>query len=136
MGHREPRMQGPGWVPCAVRTTRDSRDEPTARRGAYSRRALRRAGHPIVASRIVKDDPRRIVSHLRLLATEARARAALLTGGTGLGRRDSTFEAVDGLLDKRLEGFGELFRALSYKRIGPAAMLSRATAGLFRGLLV
>ena len=60
----------------------------------------------------------------------------IINGGTGISRRDSTFEAVDGLLDKRLDGFGELFRYLSYKDMGSPAMLSRATAGLYQGKVV
>ena len=136
MGHREHRLQGPASVPCAVLTVSDTRDESTDTSGAFIRRSLRRAGHTVVDYRILKDDPPRIVSHLKVLARGARARVVLLTGGTGVGRRDSTYEAVSGLFDKRLEGFGEIFRALSYRRIGSAAMLSRATAGIYRGLVV
>ena len=60
----------------------------------------------------------------------------ITTGGTGITSRDSTYEAIDALLDKRLDGFGELFRMLSYEDIGPAAMMSRATAGLASGTIV
>jgi molybdenum cofactor biosynthesis protein B len=70
------------------------------------------------------------------VAGDRETQAILLTGGTGLSRRDSTFEAVDRLLEKRIDGFGELFRWLSFQEIGPAAMLSRATAGLYRGKMV
>jgi molybdenum cofactor biosynthesis protein B len=136
MGHREHRLQGPASVPCAVLTVSDTRDESTDTSGALIRRSLRRAGHAVVDYRILKDDPLRIVSHLRALARKARARVVLLTGGTGIARRDSTFEAVTGLLDKRLDGFGEIFRALSYRKIGSAAMLSRAVAGTYRGMVV
>ena len=114
----------------------DTRDESTDTSGALIRRSLRLAGHAIVDYRIVKDDPPLVVSHLRALARKSRARVVLLTGGTGIARRDSTFEAVTGLLDKRLDGFGEFFRALSYRKIGPAAMLSRAVAGTYRGMVV
>ena len=60
----------------------------------------------------------------------------LVNGGTGIARRDSTFEAIDGLLEKRIPGFGELFRMLSYDRIGSAAMMSRALAGVYKGKLL
>jgi molybdenum cofactor biosynthesis protein B len=60
----------------------------------------------------------------------------MTTGGTGITSRDSTFEAIDALLEKRLDGFGELFRMLSFEQIGPAAMMSRACAGLARGRIV
>jgi len=60
----------------------------------------------------------------------------IINGGTGISRRDSTFEAVDSLLEKRLEGFGEIFRYLSFKDIGSAAMMSRATAGLYQNRII
>ncbi len=85
----------------------------------------------MVDYRVIKDDRRRIVAHLRRLATRSEARIALLTGGTGVGPRDVTCEALEALLDKRLEGFGELFRALSYRQIGSSAMMSRAVAGTY-----
>jgi molybdenum cofactor biosynthesis protein B len=136
MGHREHRLQGPASVSCAVLTVSDTRRESTDGSGALILRALTGAGHAVVDYRILKDDPRRIVAHLRSLAGQRRARVVLLTGGTGVGVRDSTFEAVSGLLDKRLDGFGEIFRALSYRRIGSAAMLSRAVAGTYRGMVL
>jgi molybdenum cofactor biosynthesis protein B len=136
MGHREHRLQDRASIPCAVLTVSDTRDESTDTSGAFIRRSLRGAGHAIVDYSILKDDPRRIVSHLRALAKRARARVVLLTGGTGVGVRDSTFEAVSSLLDKRLDGFGELFRVLSYRTIGSAAMLSRAVAGTYRGMVL
>jgi molybdenum cofactor biosynthesis protein B len=136
MGHREHRRAGPPSVPCAVVTISDSRSAATDTSGRYLCDALARAGHPLVDYRIVKDDPRRIVAHLRRLAARDEARIALLTGGTGIGSRDATCEALERLIEKRLDGFGELFRALSYRQIGPSAMLSRATAGTFRRLIV
>ncbi|PYT14004.1 MAG: molybdenum cofactor biosynthesis protein [Acidobacteria bacterium] len=136
MGHREHRRKGPAFVPCAVLTVSDTRDTSTDRSGGYIRRALDRAGHPVVEYRIIPDEPPRITARLRALARAGRARVVLLTGGTGIAPRDRTFEAVSGLLEKRLDGFGEIFRALSYRRVGPAAMLSRAVAGTYRGLVV
>jgi molybdopterin adenylyltransferase len=136
MGHRDHRLQDPLSVSCAVLTISDSRDASTDRSGALILRALRRAGHVVSDYRILRDDPRRIVSHLKALARKRDVRVVLLTGGTGIGRRDSTYEAVTAILDKRLDGFGEIFRALSYRSIGSAAMLSRALAGTYRGLVV
>ncbi len=136
MGHREHRRKGPLSVPCAVVTVSDTRDESTDRSGALILRAVRRAGHPVVDYRILTDDPPRIVSHLRALAASSRARVVLLSGGTGIAARDSTYEAVSRLLQKRLDGFGEIFRSLSYRRVGPAAMLSRAVAGIYRGMVI
>ena len=136
MGHREHRRSSPAIVPCAVITVSDTRREETDRSGRFIRRALRRRGHPVVYYRIVKDDPRRIIACLKSLATGGTARVVLLSGGTGVAARDNTYEAVSRLLEKRLEGFGELFRALSFREIGAAAMFSRAVAGTYRGLVI
>ena len=69
-------------------------------------------------------------------AKDPTVQAIIVTGGTGIARRDSTFEAIDGLLEKRLDGFGEIFRYLSFKDIGSAAIMSRATAGLYKSTIV
>jgi len=89
--------------------------------------ALTSAGHEVVGRRIVRDDPDQVGEIVR--AEAGKVGAILTTGGTGITARDSTYEAISRLLDKRLDGFGELFRMLSYEQIGAAAMLSRACAG-------
>ena len=116
-------------VSCAVLTVSDTRTTDTDTSGQWIRRALTSAGHRVTAYEIVPDDAPRIRERLGRLIDDPDCRVVLLTGGTGLGPRDSTFEVVDGLLEKRLDGFGELFRSLSYAEIGAAAMLSRAAAG-------
>lgn len=117
-----------GSVECAVITVSDTRSEADDRSGQRIRALLREHGHTAESYRIVKDEPRDIVAALAALPETVRA--AILSGGTGLARRDTTYEAVSGLLDKEITGFGELFRTLSYEQIGAAAMLSRATAGI------
>jgi len=134
MGHREHRREGPRAVPCAVVTVSDTRKESTDRSGASIRAALARAGHPIVDYRIMRDERASIVRHLKRLARAGKARIVLITGGTGIASRDATTEAVGRMIEKELPGFGEIFRALSYRRIGSSAMLSRAVAGIYRGL--
>jgi molybdenum cofactor biosynthesis protein B len=119
-----------------VITVSDSRTLADDRGGATVVKALERAGHAVVSRRILPDEPRRITAHLRALARASRARVVVLTGGTGIARRDRTYEAIDALLEKRLDGFGELFRMLSYREIGAAAMLSRAVAGTWRGRIL
>jgi len=137
MSHREHRNQGPWSVACAVVTVSDTRDEATDGSGRFLRRALERAGHRVVDYRILRDDPGAIVRHLRGLARRrSPARVVLISGGTGIAARDATYEAVADLLEKRLDGFGEIFRVLSFRRIGPAAMLSRAVAGTWRGRML
>lgn len=116
-------------VGCAIVTVSDTRTTATDASGALIRERLEQAGHRVIAGTIVPDEPAE-VRHLVLEYAERSAcRAVLVTGGTGLTRRDTTYEALTTLFDKRLDGFGELFRMLSYQEIGAAAMLSRAVAG-------
>jgi molybdenum cofactor biosynthesis protein B len=137
MSHHEHQRRGPRRVACALVTVSDSRTAATDSSGRAIRAALERAGHQVVDQRILRDDARLITAHLRGLARRrSPARAVILTGGTGLAPRDRTCEAVERLLEKRIDGFGELFRMLSYREIGPAAMLTRAVAGTFAGRLV
>lgn len=122
-------------VACAVVTISDTRTPETDESGRLARERLAAAGHTLAHYAVVRDEPHEIRDVLAGLSA-AGTGVAILNGGTGIARRDSTFEAVDALLDKRLPGFGELFRALSFPEIGPAAMLSRATAGVIGDLLV
>lgn len=136
MSHLKHRRAGPASVGCAILTVSDTRRPATDRSGAWLRAHLARAGHAVVATAIVPDEPRAVRARLRSFARDRTIRAILITGGTGIAPRDRTYEAVAGLLEKRLDGFGELFRALSYREIGAAAMLSRAVAGIWRGRLL
>ena len=87
------------------------------------------AGHVVTGSTIVRDEPADVARAVRDGLDRPDTRVVISTGGTGITARDGTFEAVNALFEKRLDGFGELFRMLSFQDIGPAAMLSRATAG-------
>jgi len=136
MSHTRHRQTGPLAVPCALLTVSDTRTPATDESGAWLRARLTRGGHEVAATAIVRDEPRAVRACLRRWAREGRARVVLITGGTGIAARDRTYEAVAGLLEKRLDGFGELFRALSYREIGAAAMLSRAVAGTCRGMVL
>ncbi len=135
MGHEEHRHEAPRRVRIFVVTASDTRTEAEDGSGAFLRDALARAGHEVAGYRLVKDEPAQIRAALEA-AGEARADAVIVTGGTGIAARDRTYEAVAGVLEKRLDGFGELFRALSYAEIGSAAMLSRAVAGVWQGRAV
>lgn len=117
-----------GPVPVAVITVSDTRTEADDRSGAFLRDAVAAAGHEVVLYRIVPDEPEAITTALDL-ALGSHARVALFNGGTGIARRDRTFDVISGALHRELPGFGELFRMLSWEEVGPAAMLSRATAG-------
>ena len=139
MGHQEherrAQAEAPRSIRCGIVTISDTRTRETDTSGAAIRAALEGHGHTVAGYAVVKDEPSEIVALVRDLAASG-CQAILTNGGTGIARRDSTFEAIDGLLEKRLPGFGELFRMLSYADIGPAAMLSRATAGTFGGALI
>jgi len=124
--HQHKQLQS---VAAAVLTVSDTRTADTDKSGPLIRDLLTAAGHQLLTHAIVKDEPDQIRETLLTLRDRADCRAVLINGGTGLAARDTTYEAVCEVLDKRLDGFGELFRMLSYEQIGPAAMLSRAVAG-------
>jgi molybdenum cofactor biosynthesis protein B len=120
----------PSRVTCAVLIASDTRTAQSDRSGPIVRRLLEEGGHVVAAHRIVPDDPERITYSVRAWADDTTIDAVIVSGGTGLAPRDNTYEAVSQLFTARIEGFGELFRMLSYEAIGSAAMLSRAVAGL------
>jgi molybdenum cofactor biosynthesis protein B len=130
------KSQAPSSVRCFVLTVSDTRTEATDGSGRAIAELLTSAGHRLVGRAIVKDDPVAVRRTIEQHIAGGDTQVVIATGGTGISSRDSTFEAIDSLLDKRLDGFGELFRMLSYHEIGAAAMLSRATAGLARGCIV
>jgi molybdenum cofactor biosynthesis protein B len=129
VSHVEHKAQAPASVACYVLTVSDSRTPDTDTSGRVIRQLLEDAGHLVTGHAIVKDEPAQVTSHVRAQLADPRTQVIVTTGGTGITSRDGTFEAIDRLLDKRLDGFGELFRMLSFQEIGAAAMLSRATAG-------
>ena len=135
MGHEEHRRAGPRAVAVFVITASDSRGEAEDASGQALRESAAAAGHQVVGHRVVKDEPDQIRAALEE-AVRAGAQAVLVNGGTGISGRDRTYEAVAGILEKRLDGFGELFRMLSFGEIGSAAMMSRAVAGTWRGRIV
>jgi molybdenum cofactor biosynthesis protein B len=135
MGHREHRDEAPRQVRIFVVTASDTRGEAEDESGRYLREALAAAGHALAGYRIVRDEPEAIRAALREGAG-ASADAIVVNGGTGIAGRDRTYEAVASLLEKRLDGFGELFRMLSYEEIGSAAMMSRAVGGTWEGRAV
>jgi molybdenum cofactor biosynthesis protein B len=114
---------------CQVVTVSDTRDEASDSSGRLMCDELRGHGHEVCGYRILKDEPAEVARLVRELA-DTGAQVVLLNGGTGVSRRDTTVDAIAGLFEKRLDGFGELFRMLSYAEIGSAAMLSRAVAGV------
>jgi len=130
---QEHKARAPRSIGCFVLTISDSKTPDTDTSGALIRDLLNKAGHTVVGHAIVKDEPAQVTARVREGCADPNVQAFILTGGTGVTSRDATFEAVEALLDKRLTGFGELFRMLSYEEIGAAAMLSRAQAGVVKG---
>lgn len=118
-----------GAIRVNVVTVSDTRTALTDEGGKLAAELCRQAGFEVAGGAIVPDDPRRIADHVGGVARDAQVDAILVTGGTGIARRDNTVEALTPLFEKALPGFGELFRSLSYAEIGAAAMLSRANAG-------
>jgi molybdopterin adenylyltransferase len=118
----------------AVITASDSRTPETDESGRLIRELLEQAGHRVPEHQILPDTPERIRAAIN--QSLPRLDGVIVTGGTGIADRDSTIEAIRPLLDKELEGFGELFRMLSYQEIGSAAFLSRALAGIAYGRIV
>jgi molybdenum cofactor biosynthesis protein B len=133
MSVEEHKREAPTCARCFVLTISDTRTLESDESGAVVAGLLKGAGHEIIGRSVVRDDPsevKRVIGHQ--LATP-QTQIIITTGGTGITSRDTTYEAISGLLQKRLDGFGELFRVLSYQEIGSAAMLSRACAGTTNG---
>lgn len=126
---------GRGPVSVAVVTVSDTRTEETDVNGRYLRERIEAAGHTVHSTRIVPDEPAQVEAALEQL-TASGVQAILFNGGTGVSRRDRTFDVLDRKLEKPLPGFGEIFRMLSYEQVGSAAMMSRAVAGVLGETIV
>jgi molybdenum cofactor biosynthesis protein B len=116
-----------------VITCSDTRTPDTDTSGQLIQRLLKEQGHTVAAYHLVKDEPAKIKAKIKAAVNNKKIQAIIINGGTGISRRDSTFEAVDAMLEKRLDGFGEVFRYLTYQEIGSPAIMSRATAGIIKG---
>ena len=131
--HRE---SAPETVRVAVLTISDTRTRETDTGGDTAEQILRQAGQEIVARQIVRDEASGIRANLVDLLANPEVDAVITTGGTGISGRDTTYEVVERMIEKRLDGFGEIFRMLSYEEIGAAAIMSRAIAGAVGAKLV
>jgi molybdenum cofactor biosynthesis protein B len=132
----EHKGSAPRSVQCFLLTVSDTRTLENDASGRALADLLTAAGHVITGRAVVSDDPEQVHATIERNLADRGVQVIITTGGTGISSRDSTYEVVTRLLEKRLDGFGELFRMLSYQQIGPAAMLSRACAGLVRGHIV
>ena len=136
MSHQEHKAKAPVSIACFVLTVSDTRTPDTDTSGRAIRELLVEGGHLLSGQAIVRDEPEQVTAQVLGQLDDPVTQAIITTGGTGITSRDGTFEAVSRLLEKRLDGFGELFRMLSYQDIGTAAMMSRAVAGAARGKAV
>jgi len=128
--HHQP---APATLTLAVLTVSDTRTYDTDESGRLIGDLCRAAGHVVASWRIVPDEPAAVTRELQTAVAHCEVAAVLVNGGTGISARDRTYEAITALMQRRLDGFGELFRSLSYQEVGSAAMLSRAVAGLVAG---
>lgn len=122
-------------IRIAIVTVSDSRTAESDVNGQFLRERAEALGHLVVGYRIVPDEPPRITRALQELVQD-KAMVLLFNGGTGIARRDTTYDVLSAALEREMPGFGELFRMLSFAEIGAPAMLSRATAGTYEGALV
>ena len=125
---RQPVQARIGWL-----TVSDTRTADNDRSGDMACGLIADGGHTVVERAIVRDEPSDVRERVSAWLARGDVDAILASGGTGVSARDRTYEALVGLLDKRLDGFGELFRMLSWEQVGSRAMLSRAVAGIAAG---
>jgi molybdenum cofactor biosynthesis protein B len=117
-------------------TVSDTRSSVNDESGKRLVEMIKEAGYTVVRHAIIKDEPKFIQDLVRNMSDENAAEAIILTGGTGISKRDNTPEALEAIFEKRIDGFGEAFRRLSWDEIGPRAILTRATAGVFNGAVI
>lgn len=132
--HRD--LAGKRPVTVALVTVSDTRTPETDENGLYLKKLFTESGHHIAGYAIVKDEPDQVSFILDDMIKIPQVQIILFNGGTGIAPRDTTYDVIAGKLEKTLPGFGEIFRMLSYDQVGAAAMLSRATAGVYRQKLV
>ena len=136
MGAEDHRRQaGQESIAIAIVTVSDTRTPETDKSGQLIRALTEGAGHRVADYRIVKDEPDQVQAALDDF-TRGPAQLVIFNGGTGISKRDRTFDVISRALEKTLPGFGEIFRMLSYEQVGAAAMLSRATAGVYHDTVV
>ncbi len=136
MSHQEHRREAPRSVSCAVLTFSDTRTEQNDESGQLLRQKLSEAGHKVIDYAVLKDDAEAISSKIAELLRRDELQVIITNGSTGVSHRDVAVEAVSSILEKKLDGFGELFRYLSYQEIGSASIMSRAIAGVAGGKVI
>jgi len=136
VSYREHKKEAPQSLNCAVLTISDSRTEQTDESGKFLKQALSQNGHRVLAYAILKNDAGTIERKIKELLNHDELQVIITSGGTGISHRDITVETVSLIIEKKLDGFGELFRSLSYQEIGTASIMSRAVAGVVGGKII
>jgi molybdenum cofactor biosynthesis protein B len=136
MGHKEHKDISPQTVNCAVLTISDSRTEANDESGRFIIKALEDSGHRVTARGIIRNSADIISNRLAELLADDAVDVIITSGGTGASHRDVTVETVNPILEKKLVGFGELFRYLTYQEIGTPSIMSRALGGIARGKVI
>ena len=136
MGYQEHKQNAPQRVSCAVLTISDSRTEQDDESGKLIRQKLSENGHQVMSYAILKNEAESIEQKIRELLRQEGLQVIITSGGTGASHRDITIETMLSILEKKLDGFGELFRLLSYEEIGTASIMSRAMAGVAGGKVI
>ena len=136
MNHKPHPDREPATLQCVVITVSDTRTEETDKSGKLIQQLLIEASHQVAAYTIIKDEPIAIKNYVEQLSQETLADVLILSGGTGIAPRDTTYDAIASMLEKTIPGFGEIFRYLSYQEIGSRAIASRAVAGVYQNKLI
>lgn len=136
MSYQEHKQKAPRSVSCAVLTISDSRTELDDESGKLIRQKLSQSGHRVMFYSILKNEADSIKKKIHELLRQQELQVIITSGGTGVSHRDITVETIAPILEKKLDGFGQLFRFLSYQEIGTAAIMSRAFAGVAEGKVI
>ena len=136
MGYQEHKQKAPKSVSCAGITISDTKTERDDESGRLIRQKLSQNGHRVVSYCILKDEADAIEKKILELLRDEEIQVIITSGGTGASHRDITVETISPILEKKLDGFGELFRFLTYQEIGTASIMSRAIGGVARGRVI
>ena len=136
MGYHEHKKQENKNIGCAVIVTSDSRTEETDESGKLIKQRLLDRGHKVVYYCILKNDAQTLKNKIIELIKQDTLQVIITSGGTGLSHKDVTIDTIQPMLEKRLDGFGELFRNLTYQELGTASIMSRATSGIINGKII
>lgn len=136
MSYQEHKKKAPQSVNCAVLTISDSRTERDDESGKLIKQKLTENGHRVISYSILKNDKDSIENEIHELVRQKELQVIITSGGTGASHRDITVETISMILEKKLDGFGELFRFLSYQEIGTSSIMSRAVAGVAGGKVI